>query len=168
MAEWAGPKGKAPTKPLPPSRLRNEVRQDATDDEYADGENHVRVPDSDSVIPETQLHHVEDDADDFGDDLPPDTGGLDLCMSPNSHALIIRNQFVKKGEPSGTAVNVRFLSRPIQNTPSPPPSHFFYPPPRKAPPTRALKPEAAAVAKLAEANVASTAPEPEEVTRERK
>jgi hypothetical protein len=170
MAEWAGPKGRASTKPRRPSGLQNEVYQDATDDEYAGGERHIRVPDSDCVTPETQFRHVEDDADDFGNDLPHDADGSELCiMSPNSLALLNRNQVVKRGEPSGTAINLgSLLSRPAQNTPSSLPTpHFFYPP-RKALPTRALKPDVAAAANLAESNVASTAPEPEEATRRRK
>jgi hypothetical protein len=171
MAEWAGPKGKASTKPRHPSRLQNEVNQDAADDEYVDGHTHVRVPDSDRFIPETQFRHVEDDADNFGDDLPHDAGGSDLCnMSPNSLALLNRTRFVKKYEPSGTAVNLgSLLSRPIQHTPSPPlQPHWLPAPSRKAPTTRALKPELVAAATPAESNVSSTAPEPKELTRERK
>ncbi|KAF1850209.1 uncharacterized protein K460DRAFT_350291 [Cucurbitaria berberidis CBS 394.84] len=91
-------KGKQPAKTHKPSRLRNEVRPESTDDERDVEKHNIQVPHSDSVIPDTQLQQDEridgvghrfDKRSDYGEEVP---------LSPNSADIIERNAVRKMTE----------------------------------------------------------------------
>ena len=168
MSEWAGPKGKPPTRPHKSSRLRNEVLVESTDDERTEHNSHIQVPGSDVVIPETQLQHGKVDTGEFGDDLRPGDSGSDHPMSPNSLALLSRNHVAKSHEAPGVPLNVQFLSRPSRNEPLPPPSNFFFKPARKATSTQIPQLNAAPVLNSNVSAVVFTAPEPVAAANERR
>lgn len=81
MAELPAPPGPKWTLPGP-SRLRNEVHPESTDDERAPEEEHVQVPDSQNEIPETQPEDFVDNVDD--QTCPP----ASPPVSPSTEAMI--------------------------------------------------------------------------------
>lgn len=90
------PKGRRPTKRLKPSRLRNEIRPESTDDERDPQRHTIQVPHNDTIIPETQLGQTE------GSDHRSDCGD-DMLLSPNSAAVLKRNTVEKVIGPSASA-----------------------------------------------------------------
>jgi hypothetical protein len=111
MAELPG-NGKQPPERHKPSRLRHEIRLDSPDDERESKEHVVQEPNSDTVVPETQLDyngHYNDfnrgfDAhSDYGDDIP---------LSPNSLAVLKRTAVTKKPEAlEPTPFTIKLLSK---------------------------------------------------------
>jgi hypothetical protein len=79
MAELTDFQGMQP-KNHRPSKLRNEVHQDSTDDERVPDQSYVQVPDSDIRVPETQFRHEEDDQCD---------------ASPRTEAILAKNAVSK-------------------------------------------------------------------------
>jgi hypothetical protein len=112
MAELPGD-SKLPAKRLKLSRLRHEIRPDSTDDERETKKHDVQEPDSDTVVPETQLdydghygfnHGLENESD-HGEDVP---------LSPNALALIERTAVKKTTEaPDASLFTFRPLSKEI-------------------------------------------------------
>jgi hypothetical protein len=80
MAEL--PAGKQPAKRLKPSRLKYEVRAESTDDEKLSEAGPVQVPDSQTIVPETQLEHQLDHKSKHGDPLSPFSAAL---LDRNTH-----------------------------------------------------------------------------------
>lgn len=85
MAELSA--GKQPAKRFQPSRLRHEVQVESTDDESALEAGPVQAPDSQTVVPETQLERHQDNESNYGDPL-----------SPSSVALLDRNTSKKSSQ----------------------------------------------------------------------
>ncbi|KAJ4378000.1 hypothetical protein N0V83_000830 [Neocucurbitaria cava] len=116
------PKGRKPTKRLKPSRLRNEIRPESTDDERDPQRLTIQVPHSDTIIPETQLGQTEgsDHRSDYGDDM---------LLSPNSAAVLKRNAVKKAIGPSVSApCAITLLTKEalgLGNTSQPSPSFSF-------------------------------------------
>jgi hypothetical protein len=99
MAEL--PAGKQPAKRLKPSRLKYQVRSESTDDEKLSEAGPVQAPDSQTVIPETQLEHHLDHKPKHGDPL-----------SPSSAALLDRNTHKKSSQMiDSTSFPVRLFSK---------------------------------------------------------
>jgi hypothetical protein len=124
-----GSKGKPPTKPHYPSRLRNEVLAESVTEDEPHKESHVEVPGSDTVIPETQLDDKEYDLNDIDDDREPGDGGSDHPMSPKSHALLSRNQASMNCKVLAPLPEIQFLSRPSDG--DAPNTSFSFKPPKK-------------------------------------
>ena len=158
MSEWRGSKGKPPTKPHNPSRLRNEVLADSVSDERAGEQSRVQVPDSDVIIPETQPDNGDVDATDWPDEP----------MSPKSYAVLSRNQIFKRGETLATSLDVQLLSRPSQDEPSAPPSNFFFKPARTVLSRSDPKSRSAPTSDVAASAVVPTSSELADVATERK
>ncbi|CAN9087830.1 unnamed protein product [Alternaria alternata] len=93
MAGKAG-KGEQLPKKQNPSRLRNEVRPQLTDDQWDRASTAVQVPNSETIVPETQPSHVGD----FHHDDPVADNESEFSLSPNSAALLERTAVTKKME----------------------------------------------------------------------
>ncbi|CAN9106790.1 unnamed protein product [Alternaria alternata] len=93
MAGKAG-KGEQLPKKQNPSRLRNELRLQLTDDQWDRASTAVQVPNSDTIVPETQPSHVGD----FHHDDPVADNESEFSLSPNSAALLERTAVTKKME----------------------------------------------------------------------
>ncbi|CAN9094140.1 unnamed protein product [Alternaria alternata] len=93
MAGKAG-KGEQLPKKQNPSRLRNELRPQLTDDQWDRASTAVQVPNSDTIVPETQPSHVGD----FHHDDPVADNESEFSLSPNSAALLERTAVTKKME----------------------------------------------------------------------
>jgi hypothetical protein len=100
------PAGKQPAKRLKPSRLKYEVRAESTDDENLSEAGPVQLPESQTVVPETQLEHHLDHKSKHGDPL-----------SPSSAALLDRNTHEKSSQIIDfTSFPVRLFSKePFSN-----------------------------------------------------
>ena len=104
MAELPS-KGKQPVKRHKPSRLRNEIRPESTDDERRSERRTILEPHSDTVIPDTQPEQNEriENQSDYGEEV---------LLSPNSAAMLERNAVKKTKEPSGPAsFAIRLLTK---------------------------------------------------------
>ncbi|CAO2647639.1 Nn.00g085610.m01.CDS01 [Neocucurbitaria sp. VM-36] len=95
MAELPS-KGKQPAKRLKPSRLRNEIRPESTDDERGSVKHIIQEPDSETHIPATQLG--QNDGMDHQTDYAEE-----VLLSPNSAAVLERNAIKKTVGPSAPA-----------------------------------------------------------------
>ncbi|CAN9360182.1 unnamed protein product [Alternaria alternata] len=93
MAGKAG-RGEQLPKEQNPSRLRNEVRPESTDDERDPRSTAIQVPNSDTIVPETQPGH----AGDFHCGDPVADNESEFSLSPNSVALLERTAVTKKTE----------------------------------------------------------------------
>ncbi|CAN9289314.1 unnamed protein product [Alternaria alternata] len=93
MAGKAG-RGEQLPKEQNPSRLRNEVRPESTDDERDRRSTAIQVPNSDTIVPETQPGH----AGDFHCGDPVADNESEFSLSPNSVALLERTAVTKKTE----------------------------------------------------------------------
>jgi hypothetical protein len=109
MAGKAG-KGEQLPKEQNLSRLRNEVRPESTDDERDRTSTVVQVPNSDTIIPETQPSHVEN----FHHDDPVADNESEFSLSPNSAALLERTAVTKKTE---TTQCVPFFGKLLSRNP---------------------------------------------------
>jgi hypothetical protein len=92
------------------SRLRNEVRPQSTDDERDRTGTAVQVPNSDTIVPETQPSHVGD----FHHDDPVADNESEFSLSPNSAALLERTAVTKKTE---TTQCVPFFGKLLSRNP---------------------------------------------------
>jgi hypothetical protein len=92
------------TQPKRRSNLRNEVHSESTDDKKSNIQGNIQVPDSDTVVPETQLEGMGcDHGDDSASDLAP--------LSPNTQAFL-DSRVVHKKTPELTPFLVAGLNRP--------------------------------------------------------
>jgi hypothetical protein len=112
MAEH-GARGQQPPKRNKPSRLRYEMQADSRDDQGVTAGNCVQVPDSQTVIPETQLDNgtygqAHDKEFDRGEPL-----------SPNSAAILDRTA-AKKGTETiaSSPITVTYLTKDSFSNPS--------------------------------------------------
>jgi hypothetical protein len=162
MAELPG-NGKQPAKHHKPSRLRHEVRPDSTDDEREAKKAKkpvVQEPDSDTVVPETQLDHDGHYNDsNRGLDVQSDYG-YDIPMSPNSLAMLERVAVAKKPEaPESTPFTVKLLSKmdfaPNDSSASSVTPFFSFGQARKSPSKTPPKEEVAASQSTAHASLTS-------------
>ena len=97
MAEQAG-RGKNSAKRHKPSRLRQEVRPDSTDDERDSERRTVQQPDSDTIVPETQIDDIPRlDEHINGDD---EAGGAGDPLMEDDQATIARLGIRKKATTS--------------------------------------------------------------------
>ncbi|KAG9187532.1 hypothetical protein G6011_05403 [Alternaria panax] len=100
-------------RPLPkkqrPSRLRNQVHPESTDDERDRNKNTVHAPNSETVIPETQ---PDRDGNYHHDDPGPDNES-DSSLSPNSAAFLERTAVKKKTQTIGPIPFFTPLSRAL-------------------------------------------------------
>ena len=87
--------GKPPAKRHPPSRLKFEVHAESTDDERVPEDRFIQAPDSQTVIPETQLDHHQDNG--RGNDNESDIGDP---LTPRSAAVIDKFAIQKKQDVS--------------------------------------------------------------------
>jgi hypothetical protein len=95
------PAGKQPAAARKPSRLRNEVSPRSSEGETAAERITVQVPDSQVVIPETQVEYAEEHAD-----------VSHLPLSPKSAAVIDQLTVKKKsGSDKLPAVPIQLLSK---------------------------------------------------------
>lgn len=108
MSERVGPKGQQWTGTHHPSGLRNELRAGSDRDGEAPDERRGQVPDSDTVIPETQLEdlqrHIESSP------MLHD-GGSDPSLSPGSQALLNKNRVIKTTHAPEVDSEVKYLKR---------------------------------------------------------
>ena len=109
MAGKAG-RGEQLPKEQNPSRLRNEVRPQSTDDERDRRSTAVQVPNSDTIVPETQPGH----AGDFHRDDPVADNESEFSLSPNSAALLERTAVTKKTE---TTQCISFFGKLLSRNP---------------------------------------------------
>jgi len=79
MAELTDNQGMQP-KHHRPSKLRNEVHREMTDDERVPDQSYVQVPDSDILVPETQFEPEDDDQH---------------AASPKTEAILAKNAVSK-------------------------------------------------------------------------
>jgi hypothetical protein len=112
------PAGKQPAAARKPSRLRNEVSPRSSEGETAAESVTVQVPDSQVVIPETQVEYAEEHAD-----------VSHLPLSPKSAAVFDQLTVKKKsGSDKPPAVPIQMLSKANllgNNSFPPPPSVGF-------------------------------------------
>ncbi|CAI9626467.1 unnamed protein product [Alternaria burnsii] len=107
MAGQAG-EGEQLPKKQNPSRLRNEVRPQSTDDERDRTSTAIQVPNSDTIVPETQPGH----AGEFHRDDPVADNESEFSLSPNSAALLERTAVTKKTDTTGCILSFgKLLSR---------------------------------------------------------
>jgi hypothetical protein len=101
-------KGKHPSTKCKPSRLRNEVNPESTDDERASEFHTVQAPDSQVLVPETQLGYPEGNETD------------NKCpLSPGTAAMLDRNTVSKRAESKKPVdLTVNYLSRPTLSSES--------------------------------------------------
>jgi hypothetical protein len=96
-----------------PSRLRNEIRPESTNDKRDTQKHVVQVPHSDTIVLETQLDdNGRFDATDFDLGLTnkPDDG--EVPLSPRSAAMLERNTATKKTQPpESTPLTIKLLSK---------------------------------------------------------
>ena len=104
MAELPS-KGKQPAKRLKPSRLRNEIRPESTNNEGGSVKLIIQEPDSETLIPETQLG--------LNDGIDHQTDyGEEVLLSPNSVAVLERNAIKKPTGPLAPApCAIQFLTK---------------------------------------------------------
>jgi hypothetical protein len=97
-------KGKQPSMKCKPSRLRNEVNPESTDDERASEFHTVQALDSQVLVPETQLGYPESNETD-----------KKCLLSPRTAAMIDRNIVSKRTElKKPVDITVNYLSRPAE------------------------------------------------------
>jgi hypothetical protein len=119
-------KGRRPTTKYKPSRLRQEVNVESTNDEGISEALSAQLPDSQIVVPETQCEHLEDSEP-----------ANEHSLSPRSAALLNRNTIKKKIEspsPSDSAFNM--LKNPFgmneRSSTLDPPTGFCFEQPKAA------------------------------------
>jgi hypothetical protein len=99
MAEF--PTGKQPIKCYNPSRLRQEIQAESTDDERESEAGPVQFPANQTVVPETQLQHHQDHKTNRGN-----------LLSPSSAALLDRTTHKKSSQIIDTSsLPVKFFSK---------------------------------------------------------
>ncbi|KAF2713754.1 hypothetical protein K504DRAFT_462253 [Pleomassaria siparia CBS 279.74] len=93
-------KGKQPATSCRPSRLRNEINPDSTDNDQRLEQSHIQVPDCDIVVPETQLE-------------PEFDSGEDETVSPQTKAVLAKLKITRPHKaPETVPFRINFLSRP--------------------------------------------------------
>lgn len=108
MLEPPGSNGKASTMPENPSSLRNEMHAEPTYDERAGKDSRVEVPNSDTVVPETQSENLQAADSSDADHTQLHDGETDYSLSPR----VSRLRHTGKSKRFDPLPEIRFLSKP--------------------------------------------------------
>jgi hypothetical protein len=124
------PKGKQPSAPSKPSRLKNQVNPESIPDDVASEHASFQVPDSQAVVPETQCG----DSEHLAHTMEGVSQYSNLPLSPNTAALLDWSTIKKSTETiDASPIAVTFLSkdRTLDRVASAPEVPFSFEQPKK-------------------------------------
>jgi hypothetical protein len=124
------PKGKQPSAPKNPSRLKNQVNPESVPDDVASEHASYQVLDSQTVVPETQY----DDSENFGHAMENRSDYGELPLSPYTAALLDRSTIKKSTEPIGIDpfADVPYFDRAFDRLPREESVRFTFAQPKKS------------------------------------